>query len=359
MRKLIAPALVFVVLVLAFGDSAPVAQPSSRETGAPSGEDLERKAKSVLTAFQSLSPDSVYQVLAPWRRNEVDLHRARLHRQIARKELEWAQLDRLLHDKRGAMDPARKLSITSTQDFIGLSSAQIFGLFYGMYRIATDSELSSQLASEWFVTRRAVGEGGFDDWQRVRLGLYIAEQGGYVRFENLDGLELVVCAVADTGQWHVQEVFFQRGRSGATTTLDSMFDQIDKATIGPDEEVRRAKMAEGELLLGSLKGQARVAYAKAAVQPRKLTGAIGEKELGCGVVQSEMDGKYYKIRDTVRGSKGWGAMIAEPKEEGLKWQLILFKYTGGDGEFRQYDSETELLSDLQDLESEGWGKDDD
>jgi hypothetical protein len=164
--------------------------------------------------------------------------------------------------------------------------------------------------------------------------------------------------VADAGQWYIQEVFFKAGKSAGPITLDDMLAAISKAAIGPDEERLRAKMAEGEQMLASMKGQARVSYAKTGVRPGKLTGVIGEKELGCGVVQSELDGKFYKIRDTVRGSKGWGAMIAEPKEEGLKWQLILFKYASGDGEFRQYATETELLSDLQDLESKGWGETD-
>lgn len=355
MRKLIALAAVFCILVLMFGLPAATAQSSARE---PNGEDLERKAKSLLAALQSLSPDAVYQLLAPWRRNEVDLHRARLHRQIARKELEWAQLDRLLHDKSRPLDPARKLAIASPQDFTALSSAQLFGLFFGMYRMASDSELSTQFASEWFVTRRAVGEGSFEDWHQVRLGMYLAEKGGYVRMENLDGFELVVCGVADAGQWYIQEVFFKTGKSADPITLDDLLAAISKAAIGPDEERLRAKMAQGEQMLASMKGQVRVSYAKTGVRPGKLTGVIGEKELGCGVVQSELDGKYYKIRDTVRGAKAWGAMIAEPKEEGLKWQLILFKFAGGDGEFRQYATETELLSDLQDLESKGWGETD-
>ncbi|MBX3475384.1 MAG: hypothetical protein KF754_13485 [Planctomycetes bacterium] len=357
MRKLIAPAAVLLAGFMIFTGPAPQAQQGPRDPAQAGGEEIERKGKTVLAAFQSMSPESVFGTLAPWRRNEFDLHRARLRRDVDRKTIEWDTVDKLLHDKRRGLDPARKLAVSDLAGFSNLTSAQFFGLFFGMYRLATDSEFSTQLASEWFTTRRAVGEGGFDDWQRIRMGLYISELGGYVRFENLDGFELVVCCVADGGTWHVQEIFFT-AKSERPTTMDAAIEAMDKASIGLDQRLLQAKMAEGEQMLGSMRGQVRVAYAKAGAAPKKLTGATGDTDFGAGVSKEELDGKYFKIRDTVRGSKGWGALIADPKEEGLQWVLVLFKYAGGGGEFRQYDSETELLAELQELETTGWGESD-
>lgn len=65
---------------------------------------------------------------------------------------------------------------------------------------------------------------------------------------------------------------------------------------------RDARRSEGEQILGSMKGQARVAFAETNSSPGTLTNA--------GVASAERTGKYFTVGDTIGGSGATGTLTA-------------------------------------------------
>ncbi len=90
---------------------------------------------------------------------------------------------------------------------------------------------------------------------------------------------------------------------------------------------RDARRAEGEQMLGSLKGQARVGFAKTGSEPATLTAA--------GVAASERNGKYFTVADAITVvAAGVSASIqAAPKTASDGTGTCTFNWSGGDGTF--------------------------
>lgn len=108
---------------------------------------------------------------------------------------------------------------------------------------------------------------------------------------------------------------------------------------GMVSDTRNARAAEGEQMLGSLKGQTRVSYAKTdGLRPRNLTGRLGMG--GCAVHISEMQGKYYRVLDVVAlHGKDKAMLFAIPARTGQFEPVITLRYqwAQGDGEFKHSD----------------------
>lgn len=92
--------------------------------------------------------------------------------------------------------------------------------------------------------------------------------------------------------------------------------------------------AEAEQMLASLKGQARVAHAtERSNSIRTLTGP--PEQGGCGVAPSELQGRYFRIRDEVVVTATGATLVAEPLPGNEKWGkcTYTFSWEGGDGVF--------------------------
>lgn len=90
---------------------------------------------------------------------------------------------------------------------------------------------------------------------------------------------------------------------------------------------RDARRSEGEQILGSMKGQARVAYAKLNTAPLTLTAA--------GVASAERTGKYFTVDDAVGGSGAQGSLTATALSANSSDGSCThtFNWAGGDGSF--------------------------
>lgn len=90
---------------------------------------------------------------------------------------------------------------------------------------------------------------------------------------------------------------------------------------------RDARRAEGEQMMGSLKGQARVGFAKTGAAPATLTAA--------GVAATERAGKYFDVNDaiTVVTANVSASISAVPKTASDGTGTCTFNWSGGDGTF--------------------------
>lgn len=94
---------------------------------------------------------------------------------------------------------------------------------------------------------------------------------------------------------------------------------------------RDARRSEAEGQMGSMKGQARVAFAKKGVAPATLTGSIDGT--GSGVNSTELAGKYYNITDAIGNSSGNGVITATPVTTSDGTGTHNFAWAGGSGTF--------------------------
>ena len=96
---------------------------------------------------------------------------------------------------------------------------------------------------------------------------------------------------------------------------------------------RDARRSEGEQQLGSMKNQARVAFAKTGKMPTKLTTSIDAG--GSGVAAGELTGKYFTVNDAVGGAAA-AATISAKSIDNLATDgtcTLTFAMAGGDGTF--------------------------
>ena len=336
MRKLIA-LLILVGLVLALSHERPLDAQSSPMPAAPSGADLEAKAKSFLSALQSQSPEHLFEQLAPWRRSETELYRARIVKAARTDGLKWERLEKQVRK----LDPSNKLNLQSVEDYAALDASQMFGLAFGVYRVAADSAAATLLADQWFVVDRKIGLGEYSgrDGRDERRG-FMLEAGGFVALESVDGAKLDVLCVSDGREWFVVDATFTdlgRERCAVRLAMAGLSGDIARGR-GPGTD---ARASEGEQMLGSFKNRAKVAFAKLGTIPAKLTGKIGEG--GCGVSEMELDGKYYKVRDTVYSTGTKYALVCEPKDETDAWLLFAGDMTNPSvDKIRHYDTKAEV-----------------
>lgn len=93
--------------------------------------------------------------------------------------------------------------------------------------------------------------------------------------------------------------------------------------------------AEAEQMLGSIKGQVRVAVGKQghARDLRTLTGPVGAG--GCGVSTAELQGRFFRVRDQVIVTETGAILYADPMpgHEDRGTCTVTFNWSGGDGVF--------------------------
>jgi len=95
---------------------------------------------------------------------------------------------------------------------------------------------------------------------------------------------------------------------------------------------RDARRSEGEQMMGSMKGQARVAFAKNGAAPTTLVGPIDTG--GSGVSAGELTGQYYTVTDAVAAGTGFDASISATANNGTDGTgTHNFDWAGGNGDF--------------------------
>lgn len=97
---------------------------------------------------------------------------------------------------------------------------------------------------------------------------------------------------------------------------------------------RDARRSEGEQMMGSMKGQARVAYAKRGIAPKTLTGAVESD--GSGVNAAELVGQYWNVTNNITNTGNLPTdtgTIAVTSKGTDKAGNHTFQWGGGSGSF--------------------------
>jgi hypothetical protein len=97
---------------------------------------------------------------------------------------------------------------------------------------------------------------------------------------------------------------------------------------------RDARRAEGEQMLGSLRGLVRITYAKQGTHTgiRTLTGS--ENIGGCGASPMELRGKYYVVRDNVESRMSGARLTCDPTTSQSDGSgHVDFEWSGGEGRY--------------------------
>lgn len=350
MRKWIAPVIVSVIALLLSLRLATVAQGTLNAPG-PSSEDMERKALGFLSALQTMAPDTLFEQLAQWRRNEVELYWHRIQNRVRDGKLTWPKIERTVTGKSG-LDPMGKLGLSSLEDYKSLTPPKMLGLYMGLYRLQADPAAAAALNDKWFAIDRSVGLMEPRDRQRNRNRPLI-QQGGAVFFESILGSTMDVRCAADSRDWFIIDV--ECALNKVVLSLSSAVGDMSSAAgkrgePEPDSHFD-GPAGEGEMHLGSMKSQARVAFAKMGTAPSQLTGAMNATAKGCNVNATELEGKYYKVRDKVESNDTRGILIADPIDSADGWLLLVFNWAGGEGEIRHYESKGELETALTELKA--------
>lgn len=119
------------------------------------------------------------------------------------------------------------------------------------------------------------------------------------------------------------------------------------ADADKNKDVSEARL-KAETMLGSLKNQARVAYAKVGVAPKTLTGDI--EAGGCKVSPDELKREHYQVRDVMykKPDMERSALVCEPlagAEYG--YGALYFNYADGESDYEWYDTKEKLEDALK------------
>lgn len=316
-----------------------VPQHSAQPSGAEGGQ-LQGKSEVALKAMLSGTEAELYNAFAPWIRGSADwMHEVWVEsmkeeaKRAAKDEERKAEAEAKLVKWAHKHDPADRYKIRSYDDLFALKPQQLMALVCGQLRLQGNDKVKDRRDAKWHLVDRIV----YHTDEHVRKNRASIRTRGEVTFANRFEDVLVVHCVAETEtDWYVVDITGKVGDEEVKCEVPSP--ARNAAMAG----ARDAKRAEGEQLLGSMKNQARVAYAKTGSAPSTFTG--GNNDGGCNVDARELAGMYCKIRDQVWSTARNGAIACEGTEgnESVGYCLLIFAWTGGSGTITWYDNEEDL-----------------
>lgn len=345
MRKLAAGVIVAAMALMIA--ATPSTDQAQQAVATPSGEALLAKAERVRDAFLKGTPEEFSAQFAPWIQGRFQLLHAEVPIEYARmSEEDKASFAKAWKNRgsedggRGGMrsdpDPADMLKVRELDDFLKLTMPQMVCFGLGYYRVRGGAVTQEQLDAKWFLVDRSIG---FEQYEEKvgKESHWLSRTRGRVTFMmpgSRDGF--IVTCVAEGVEWQVVDFEYRLAREANSMNKGTENHRWNK--LGKGGLFNAARRAEGEQMIGSLKGQARVSFAKTGAAPATLTAA--------GVTASERKGKYFNVRDKVVSDRQSGKIMCEPvapdSEDGFC--VGTFKWTGGDTTFTWYDTLDDLYA---------------
>lgn len=342
MKNIASTTLAALVLVAAGITGTPQAQPAA------GGDALQSQAERVRDALLKGTHEEFFNAIAPWLQGRVRLNQEDTATQLKALrekdpafEKEFARdLEQHLYGANG-LDPGKLSGVKTIDDVINAKPSVVLALRYGMYQLRGTEVLKERLSANWHLVDRRIGT--TDNGSLI-------QQVGIVRFGSAKFHDMIeVRCVAEGTAWQVVDV-----RVGIDTRqLDfencpALDNPIATAQLWKAE--LREMRQEAEQMLGSLKDQTRVSYAKLGTAPKTLTG-------DARVSAEELTGYYFKVRDKVykKPDLERAALVAEPLEEALQaelgWCAVYYNYADGQPEYEWYMSPEDLEAALKAFET--------
>lgn len=342
MKNIASTTLAALVLVAAGITGTPSAQPVA------SGDALQAQAERARDALLKGTHEEFFNAIAPWLQGRVRLNQEDTATQLkALREKDpgfekefAAELEQHLYGANG-LDPGKLSGVKTLDDVINAKPSVVLALRYGFYKLRGLDELNTRLGTTWHLVDRRIGT--------TDNGTLI-QQVGIVRFGTARFHDMIeVRCVAEGTSWQVVDV-----RASIDTRLldfencPALDNPIDTAQVWKAEllEIRQ----EAEQMLGSLKDQTRVSYAKLGTAPKTLTG-------DAKVSEEELAGFHFKVRNKVykKPDLERAALVAEPLEEAMQdalgWCAIYYNYASGQPQYKWYTKLEDLEADLKAFET--------
>ncbi|MCZ7608143.1 MAG: hypothetical protein M5U25_19275 [Planctomycetota bacterium] len=334
-------ALCLLLALATFGDS-PSAQ-LAPSNDAMAGAGLVEAAESARDALSTADYKALYNLLDAGARGQIALCHEKFVQHVDASEMTDEQAKNFAE----AHDPGGHFGVTSVTQLRNLTEIQFLGMVSGL--LAVQSERSAEtLSLRWHLTNRSVGL--MQPASRMLRKMDMIPWGGAVIFQNRADESLMLVFALEGSVWKL--TYFRMD----TEQGDLDFEDIAKLSGNWDSDlyrftsVQRARMAEGEQLMGAARDYSRVHYAK--------TGEVDAvaKKFPEFIEGGDLAGKYYhvKVLHTDMGECDYDAAIeTHPQIDGDAWGLLLFDWASGGAHFEWFESKTELDARIKDLKDNG------
>jgi hypothetical protein len=319
---------------------------------APSGDQLQAKAVKARDALLKGTPAELYDALAPWVRGRVDLLHERgmldLEKRAARGKEQGKTEDEVAAEVLKQMhmrDPGDVLKLRTMADLKALKPAHMLAMVTEKLAFQADKDVAERRGARWHLVDRSVLQA--EERRQFRNSMKVYKTYGTVMFASVHGDRIEITAQADSGTWEV--IDFSAKVGDWELNLNVPDPSEAQLGFGPSS----AHRAEAEQMLGSLRNQTRVAFAKMGESPTTLTAEMNAREMGTGVHADELVGQYFTVRDVVLSqgnlSNSTAALIADPNPgyESDGYVMITYQWGGGEPEFQWFTTPEELEAAIE------------
>ncbi|MBZ0136234.1 MAG: hypothetical protein K8I27_07670 [Planctomycetes bacterium] len=324
-----------------FGDK-PAAQigPSS---GAMAGAGLLEAAEQARDALSTADYKSLYNLLDASARGQVALCHEKFVQHLDSSDMTDEQAKNFAE----AHDPGGHFGVNSLTGLRNLTEVQFFGLLSGLLDLQSQRP-PEVLVLRWHLVSKGIGL--MQPSSRTLRRMDLLAWGGAAAFQNRADETIVLSFSLEGSDWKL--TFFRID----TQTGQVDFEDVAKQSNDWDSDVykyssvERARMSEGEQLLGSARDFSRVEYSKTAE-----TDAVAKK-FPEFVESGYFEGKYYHVKSlhVEMGECAYDAAIeTEPQVQGDPWGLILFRWDSGQSAFEWFETKAALDARIKDLKENG------
>ena len=340
-KSTIWPGLCLLLALNSFG-SATTAQ-LGPANDAMAGEGLVEAAESARDALDTANYKTLYDLLEAGAKGQIALY----HEKFVYHLNDSDMTDEQAKNFADSHDPNGHFGVTSVTGLRNLTEVQFFGMMSGLLELQS-LRPPETLTLRWHLVGKSVGltQRGA---RRLR-GLDMIPWGGAVAFQNRADESILLAFALEGNEWKLS--FFNID----TKTGDVDFDDFVKLTEDWDSDVyrytsiQRARMAEGEQLLGSARDYSRVEYSKTGA-----VDAVAEK-FPEFVEGGDFEGKFYHVKvlhADMENCSYDAAIETHPQTDGEAWGLMLFHWASGRSKVEWFESKAEMDARISDLKTNG------
>jgi hypothetical protein len=317
--------LCIMLALIAVRDSGQAQVPPGNDVA--TGKGMDEVAYKALAALDARNHVGLWETLAPWRQASIALqHDKFMHADLAEKFP-----DGHFKEMIDELDPKRMLGIDNEEKLRQLTPAQFFALFSGL--LVNELAPDASARADWFMVDRIIGLSPGDNASRMRREMplmMVMPWIGAARFENRLGHSVQMQFAPTEEGWVVIDFVLERNDESVwLSQFSAIIDGADPDV--PYSGPSQARQAEGQQLLGTLRNQARVQYARMGVAPSTFT--------ECRVEPRYREGQYYEALDTIHvltGSEYAAAALARPKTRSDPWLVMRFNWEDGRSDFSSH-----------------------